>query len=542
MKKLFKLWLISNVVYREILFYTSMIQQSYATADRAAIEKIVKGRWGYWVLKGFVGLITAITGLTSILASWNLINQEYGLNSLLASSVYLSIFLLFSFFFIFFMAVFQATALSAPEVFEPLNYLNLSREDVSIITYLTIFRIFDLPIIFTGIVVFLTSIVVSMNLVYMFLVTLSYAVTMALVISFVVNISFKYFRGFIKPEVSKRKALFKTILLFFYTIIFSTLYIVPSILTNYISDFTNLIISSSYQLKLIYSTIPIISFATLTSYLIKPFETPIEFVIASLISVTITTLLTYKLFKSTVNRVTKMIFTAPTFENRKMTISRISFKRRSKLVSLLLKDLKLAYRNPNYALSLFSGPALLLIYFILWSLVDFSVSFIFTITQVFVIFVLLLAPLSIGMEGEGLGALITLPIKERDILVSKSLLYTLSYVFYSVTAMILLSIISVLNIFVYNLLISTIGITVAVYRIIRKTWDALKKGESIEKFRVNITYVAYVLFLMFIYYFPPLIALMIYLFIPELTLPAIAAYLIFQLLYLFDLYKLYLKK
>jgi len=539
---MYKLWLISSVVYREILFYTSMIQQSYASADKAAIEKIIKGRWGYWVLKGFVGIITAITGITSILASWNLINQEFGLKSLLASSVYLSIFLLFSFFFIFFMAIFQATALSTPEVFEPLNYLNLSREDISMVTYLTIFRIFDLPILLTGIVVFLASIVISMNLLYMFLVTFSYVVTMALVISFVVNISFRYFRGFVKPEISKRKALFKTLLLFFYTIIFSTLYIVPSILTTYINEFTNLVINSEYMLKLIYSSIPIISFATLTSYLIKPFITPIEFMLVSLVSVTLTTLLTYKLFRSTVKRVTKMIFTSVDIEERKTETQRMVFKRRSKLLSLLFKDLKLAYRNPNYALSLFSGPALLVIYFILWRLVNFSVSFIFTITQVFVIFVLLLAPLSIGMEGDGLGALLTLPIREKDIIVSKSLLYTLSYIFYAVTAMIILSLISAFNIFVYNLMVSTLGITVAVYRIIRKTWHALKKGESIEKFRVNIVYVGYVLLLMLVYYFPPLFALMVYFYLSKYAFLAVLVYISLQLLYLLDFYNLYLKK
>ncbi|MGQ4891488.1 MAG: hypothetical protein ACP6IP_03265 [Candidatus Njordarchaeia archaeon] len=496
-------WRISKYTYRELAFYSLAMQHGVAAGDKKTVERLLRNAQNVYILKLIVGVFALIFGVGAIFLLKDSIVRGLTYASIFNASFAFASFVIYTGFIVFFMTIFQASALGSIDLFLPLTSLSLSNRDISKVIYLTVFRIFDLVVLvpLLGYAVLLQ--IFLGNILLTVLQTLSMAVFVFFMINIVLYVSYKYMRGFMKPEVSKVKIVAKLVLLVTYTLVFSTVYVVPIVLQNFLPTITKSIINlPKVYLELIIAVPPIslAYFATSTGTL------TITDSLTYLISATSTlifTALTALTFKKVFTGVTNYILAGTPLEkmeSRRVRRVKISVTKHLTL-AIVKRDLKMMMRQPNYAVLLFFGPIMLLVYGILFFFEGLPISYVENMIYFIVMLIVMMSSSVIFVEDKGILFTLSLPIRRKNLIIGKAFIMTLTYV------------VSVIGIAVLDLLTGQfgpktlvlipliMGVFNAEYRAIKKGMEmVLDKGESLMALKSDLGYIIYLVLLSIIYF------------------------------------------
>lgn len=497
MRGLKDLWKISRVVYRELLFQATMLQSSSAltayteqqteqatTSRRPSVYELAKRTERSFVFFKVMTLIVcaSIVGSTIFFIIFYPA-QVSAKERLVVTSLALLSAILISAFVLFFMIIIQASMLYSPRIYQPLLMLDLSDREISKILALAFFRMFDAYLIGSLIISLIAFIMLGKALA-----GLIYAIflgaTYILILWLVVAVSRK-FRGFSAPAKTKTQQVARILLILGYVLVFSLFYVIPyavyNILPIVIDAFSA--IPETYQRVLI--NIPPLS----ATYLVASFyvgEINTQSLMLPLASSVIYLLLSVYSLRALFNALASIPYLtlqAPTRTEVPPTVSAtmITAKIRSPLWGHVIKDLRLTLRDPNYAIVLFFGPIILIVYTLAYSLLKQPTSSLVSMVYIATILTLSQSPSLLLVEKRGLDYLLSLPVSYRDIAKSKASLMTLSYAGLALSTIVIFAILELrYAILGCGLLLNLIGAFTYSYKIIRKIlYYVLETGKSL---------------------------------------------------------------
>ena len=505
MRKLKELWKISKIVYKEIAFRSLIAQSGASLSDPKTIEKIVKSSRFIYFYKGFMVIAAVLLMFITAIYLESVGPQIESSKSLIYRTLYLSSTIILCCFMLFFLIILQTSILFSPEIYQPIITLELSDEETSLITILAFLRIFDVYIISSLLSAFFFPLILNRNLILAILFPVILGCAYIFTLWLVVILAKTYFYRFSSPEFSRARLIGKIIVLFGYSMIFGSLYILPNILQGMMPVIVESYLQLLPILQLVILLIPPFScsyFVITISYALIS----IEKTLATAISTMIFILLVIWSFKGLLNSL-KSIPYQPVIP--KIMLARVKgakFKLRGRMAGLIVKDLKLLIRNPNYAMLLFMGPAMFIIYLIFYIFLEIPEFFLFNMTFMIATIHILLSPSILQIEGKALELSLVLPIRYKEITKSKAIISAISYILFSIIVVCFYITIGKLTYFVIGLLINTIGIYAGNYKAIGKLMQLLlESGESLINIQRSASYMGYVIYLMIVYCIIPLI-------------------------------------
>jgi len=208
-----------------------------------------------------------------------------------------------------------------------------------------------------------------------------------------------------------------------------------------------------------------------------------------------------------IKKLTSLCFEPIITPKRDLFIRNVKFKRRTALAGLLIKDLKIMLRNPNYGAIFFLGPAMAILFILFHIVIGISELFIANLTVSIIMMTTTLVPSTFHVEGGGLGYVLSLPIERRKIVVSKAITLILSYLILigsiGIYYMIFLKRYTYL---ILGVFMNIIGVYVGYYKCANKLFNlSIDLEEEIISVQRNWEYVMYMIYVMVVYYALPLI-------------------------------------
>ncbi len=190
-------------------------------------------------------------------------------------------------------------------------------------------------------------------------------------------------------------------------------------------------------------------------------------------------------------------------------------------------------RNPNTALFLLLGPAMYLTYLIVSIAMKMSPYFLSSMAMFIVIMHPMMSPGLMQTEGKTFEYVMSLPIRMRDIIKSKAILMTISYISFAVIVFAHMTFAIGFKILTLGLIINTCGVFAANYKAIDKLIKMTLKGDKgfidIQK---DLLYLAYLIGITFIYCIIPIILLILAEIMREISSIIIIVLIILQAIYL----------
>ncbi len=499
-----ELWRISKVTYSELIFRSLLIQNVGITGDSKSVEKIVKKAGTYSFLKIFLALPIGVFALEAAFITADNMPSR-GLEGILESTLSISAFWILSVFILFLVSVLQASIMLSHKLYEPLMVLNLTMKELTLIVYLTLFRIFDAPIISAIIFSFTAFILLTNNIVLSLLIFVTTVIAIVLAVTILVITGLKLSKSIMKPEVRLSRSIAKILLLIGYTFSFSVIYLLPNMLIQYIEPLSKTVISLDPVSKEIVMSLPPISYAyvvLVATY--KPWM--LNNTLLPLTSSLATTIVIFIVARKTLNTLPRLIFSMKSLGETVKKRTKISLNPSSSYFGgLIRKEFKIIFRNPNTAIIFMFGPIMFVLYSTMYMVLDLGKTFLTSTTTMIVPLLLFMAPNLLVAEGEGLVYLFTLPVKTGDILKVKSAVMTLSYILYVATALpIMMFLFKNISNSYYWLIPSTSGFFLAVYYAVKKALDnMIKKNVSFMELRGDFGYILYLVALLLVFYAMP---------------------------------------
>ena len=505
-----ELWRIAKVTYSELIFRSLLIQNIGVTSDRESVEKVIKKAGTYSFLKIFLAFPIGVFAFEAAFITADKMPIG-GLMGIMEGTLSISAFWILSVFILFLVSVLQASIVLSDKLYEPLMVLNLSVTELSIVVYLTLFRIFDIPIIATIIFSFVAFILLTRNVLLSLLVLSTTVIAIILTVTILTVTGSKLSKSIMKPEVKLSRSIAKILLLVGYTFSFSVIYVLPNMLIQYIEPLSKIILSLDPVFKEIVLSVPPISYAYVV--LIASYEPwMLNNALVPLISTIFTTIGILFVAKRTLTTIPRSIFSSKLTKESETKHKEISLNPSSTYFGgLIRKEFKIIFRNPNAAIVFMFGPIMFILYSIMYIAIGLGSTFLSSTVTMIVPLLIFMAPNMLVAEGEGLAYLFTLPIRTEDILKVKSLVMTLSYVLYVTTSLpIIMMLFGKISTNYFWLIPSTSGFFLTVYYAVKKALnDMMKKNISFMELRSNIGYILYIGALLLIFFATPYFLLII---------------------------------
>ncbi len=490
-RRLKELWKYSGVLYREMLYRTIMLQQTYASTDPEAVKKVSRSATQMLYIHKILMLMMVIIMILSTVffISYLPIPTSPEIKTLSIALAFLS-YISLNAFLLFFLSIVQTSILLSPDLYQPLLMLNFSDEELSIIALLAYLRIFD-AYVFGSLILTVITFTFMVNPLTAMLLAISLGATHLITLWVITAISKSYLR-FSAPELSKVRLLIKILVIIGYTLVFALLYVIPFMINNVLP----IIIKEFSSLPQIYRTIllylPPLSIAYLAAIVYVGTINAQSLVYLSL-SFAIYLIISWRCYKGILKIILAVPYTSwPTPQSK--TVIPKEFRVGKYFQGLLIKDFKLLIRQVNYAILLFLGPVLFAVYAIIYHVMEMPPTMLVSMMYPIVLVLSMSAVNILGIEGRAAEFLLSLPVSLKDIAKSKAVLITFSYIIFGLSATGYFAIFLKDQI-VYGIviLINTLGMFVGSYKIIRKAIRyIIETGVLLTDLSKNISFLLYV--------------------------------------------------
>jgi len=425
-----KLNKIAGKVYKEMLLQTVLLYQTQVDlSDEKTVKRLMSNTTAYLIYKFMMGFAILVSSILTALSVKNLTNAG-GWNSFVKSTIFLTQYYVTILAMMLFFGVFFSSSLLSRDLYIPLFALNLTDSEILTIFILVYLKTFDFFAILAIFSLPIVLIILKFPILSVILAFIASIITVLISLELTIIIG-KVFREKISYATkSTLKNAIRIIFLFLWAFI---IYFIFSLnwlfyqIAQYITPLLiNLPIIIWYFILVIFpinlsSIITQASGITTNNYFLLG---------ASIISTILYALIAYfgliKLYQNFRN----ILFSTPMVEKTEHLETRIGLKTRSKLATLILKDIKLTMRNPSYAVTAFFGIMMYLFYLILYRL-DVIPYITFLSTLHIVAFFYPTFGISLLFIDEKAGRYIfSLPITLEEFLKSKVLLITIFYTVY----------------------------------------------------------------------------------------------------------------
>lgn len=487
MRTLKELRKISKLLYRELAFRLTLLQASPAFLDHyeqsVSIRKLSiyelskKAERTFMVHKIFTLMAPILVMVSSTIYIVFLPTQAHTSEySIILSLVFLSA-ISAKAFILFFLAIPQAAVLYYPKIYQPLLTLDLSDREIATIIVLTFWKMFNIYFI-GSITISLIAFLMLGNILAGMLYTIFLTATYALVLWLANAISRRYLQFYAPVKTRVQQAL-RILLILGYTVIFSFFYLIPYAIFNTLPIVTSAFLTIPEVYRKLIAHIPPLSSTYLVA-LVYLKETNLESFILPSASSIFYLLISACSLRSLLRTFANIPYMSiPTMIRTETTP--IAIKIKSPLLGHITKDLRLIFRDPNHAIMFLFGPALIIIYSLMHSLLQLSFAWFIGIMYFTIIFIPAFSVSLLTVEKEGLRFLLSLPVSYHDIAKSKAFVAVLSYIILALLATAVLATIQQLYlIFGVGLLLNLVGIFTCSYKTLRKAINyTLETGEII---------------------------------------------------------------
>ena len=506
-----ELWEISKTVYNEMVFRTLMMQYGASVNDKESVEKVIKSSRSIIMLKIFLIIPILLMVIPSAFYAYDMFSKPSHA-TIAKFSIGFSSFLVFTIFIIFLASILQASIVFSGKLFEPLFPLDLTHKDLSKIAFLTLFKIFDIPVVSAALITLVSIFLATWNIFFAMAIFLLTVLFLLVSFSLLVYSGSKLATKIVTPQTSLSKSLARVLILLAYTLVFSLIYVIPTIMNQYLETIVGVVVKLDPSTLSIIYTIPPLSILFSLSLLATGTNLDVNLILPLISSLLTIFAALWSVVKTTKNLSSWLLNTILAVDTVKRGLRILAGDidlnpSKNSFVGLLKKEFKIIMRNPNTALMMFFGPILLFVYYVMYIFLNMQYTFIESMTFFIATFLIMIAPNSIIAEGEGINYLLTLPLSERDIIKSKSIVLTLSYVIYAITVPILYSATASLTPAHLFFLPLTFGNFLGVYYTIKKTYkEMIKEGTSFFRIRGRLDIILYMFALAIIFFFVPMIS------------------------------------
>ena len=532
MRGLRELWKISEKVYREIVFRSTLYQRGITSIQAKDIEKLSKQLKYTGMYKILMLIMSAFYALFGSLTLQDLLTKSGG-TELVQVAFFIAAYILMNGFILFFLGIVQSSMIFTPEIYYPISILDLSWEELSRIMLFAYLRIFDVHLIGSIALTLALFGFITKNVILSILTALGLSITYMITLWIILYLAKTYLYKFASPELSASRLIIKIIAVLGYALIFAVAYLIPTSLINYLPGIIDTFLALDPVIKHILIAIPPLNYAYFTAqiiYLEQGFSS--EFIVAT-ISTALYIGLSLIALRKTLS-IFKKLTIEPPARTTYLKISRgLSIRTRGIFKSILIKDFKIMIRNPNTALFLLLGPAMYLTYLIVSIAMKMSPYFLSSMAMFIVVMHPMMSPGLMQIEGKTFEYVMSLPIRMRDIIKSKAILMTISYISFAVIAFAHMTFAIGFKILTLGLIINTCGVFAANYKAIDKLIKMTLKGDKgfidIQK---DLLYLAYLIGITFIYCIIPIILLILAETMREISSIIIIVLIILQAIYL----------
>lgn len=527
-----ELWKISEKVYREIVFRSTLYQRGITSIQTKDIKKLSKQLKYIGMYKILMLIMSAFYALFGSLTLQDFLTKS-GSIGLVQVAFFVATYIMMNGFILFFLGIVQSSMIFTPEIYYPISILDLSWEDISRIMLFAYLRIFDVYLIGSIVLTLALFGFITKNIILSILTALGLSITYMITLWIILYLAKTYLYKFASPELSASRLIIKIIAVLGYALIFAVAYMIPTSLINYLPGIIDTFLALDPVIKHILIVIPPLNYAYFAAeiiYLKQGFSS--EFIVATVSTALYMGLSLIALRKtlSIFKKLTIELFTRTTY----LKISRgLSIRIRGIFKSILIKDFKIMIRNPNTALFLLLGPAMYLTYLIVSISMKMSPYFLLSMSMFIVVMHPMMSPGLMQIEGKTFEYVMSLPIRMRDIIKSKAILMTISYISFAVIVFIHMTFVMGFKILTLGLIINTCGVFAANYKAIDKLIKMILKGDKgfidIQK---DLLYLAYLIGITFIYCIIPIILLILAETMGEMSSIIIIVLIILQAIYL----------
>ncbi|MCD6483932.1 MAG: hypothetical protein J7L47_02335 [Candidatus Odinarchaeota archaeon] len=495
-----ELWTYASIMHQEIQYRAITIQRPASEiTDPKVIKRLMSNLKMQKIMMSFFfvmfAIMTVFSGATITSTSY----QE----SILILAFSEASYFIFVFFFILFFGLLNSSVYLQREIFIPFAVLPVNQNDLSKVSLLAFVRIFDVSII-TAIFVYPTLLFIFTGSIIHTLLSFSFLL-LVVMLALATNLYLAkiYSSKIVTPRKSRLKQIIRAILFIGWSTVIFGAYSMSGFMFEVIPYVIESFLNLPYLLQILVLAIYPFSFAYINVVVsFYPFALSDLFTSVSLIMTALYVYVSIYGFRWLYKVITFLPFEVaqiPSAESEYLT--QYTYKPRSLVYGMLIKELKLTIRNPGTAMIITFPIIILLFYFVPFLIMNIEFvtlsSLIFTFANTYPFF----AIAQFGVDGKATQYIFSYPVKYHLIVKTKAIFMVLMYSLYILTNAILILIMqpSLIN-EIWVLCISSLGIYSGSYVILAKLLRLyLEKGITMYETGKQVAFIVFVIAITIVY-------------------------------------------